>query len=65
LRIAEVNIVPIPASKLQDIELGVASLGTSNTGLIVLPDIFNTVNRNGIIEGLTTDPASTGTIGTY
>jgi putative ABC transport system substrate-binding protein len=44
-----ITIVPIPASSLQDVERGVAALGGSNAGLIVLPDVFNTVNRAGII----------------
>jgi putative ABC transport system substrate-binding protein len=44
-----ITIVPIPAGNLQDVERGIAALGDSDSGLIVLPDVFNTVNRAGIV----------------
>jgi putative ABC transport system substrate-binding protein len=44
-----IRIVPIPADNLGDVERGIVALGNSNVGLIVLPDVFNTVNRTGII----------------
>jgi len=44
-----IRIVTIPADKLEDVERGIVALGNSNVGLIVLPDVFNTVNRTGII----------------
>jgi putative ABC transport system substrate-binding protein len=43
-----ISVVPVAAISMEDIERGIADLGSSDTGLIVLPDVFNTVNRTGI-----------------
>lgn len=45
-----IGIVPMPSSNLDEIEQGVSDLGASKSGIIVLPDVFNTVNRSGIMR---------------
>src|SRR5262249_30390609 len=44
-----IAVVPIAANSVDDIERGIAGLGSSDAGLIVLPDVFNTVNRARIV----------------
>lgn len=45
-----IGVVPIAATSMDDIDRGLAALGGSDSGLIVLPDVFNTVNRAGIVR---------------
>lgn len=45
-----VGLTPISLTDPSEITAAIARLGAGNTGLIVLPDVFNTVNRTVIIE---------------
>jgi putative ABC transport system substrate-binding protein len=44
-----IRIVPILSRNVADVERGITDIAGPSSGLIVLPDVFNSVNRSGII----------------